>query len=44
MKPRFEPCQAFANIESVLTAAGLGLDDLVMCTVFLADIGDYTRP
>jgi 2-iminobutanoate/2-iminopropanoate deaminase len=33
--------QAFENIEAVLTAAGLGLGDLVKCTVFLADIGDY---
>lgn len=29
------------NIGSVLEAAGLGFEDLVKCTVFLADIGDF---
>lgn len=29
------------NIGSVLAAAGLGFEDLVKCTVFLADIADY---
>ena len=29
------------NIGSVLAAAGLGFEDLVKCTVFLADIGDF---
>jgi reactive intermediate/imine deaminase len=33
--------QTFENIEAVLAAAGLGLGDLVKCTVFLADIADY---
>ena len=33
--------QTFENIEAVLAAAGLGLADLVKCTVFLADIADY---
>jgi 2-iminobutanoate/2-iminopropanoate deaminase len=29
------------NLQRVLGAAGLGLEDLVKCTVFLADIADY---
>ena len=29
------------NIVTVLDAAGLTLEDLVKCTVFLADIADY---
>ena len=29
------------NIRRVLDAAGLGFEDLVKCTVFLADIADY---
>ena len=29
------------NIGSILDAAGLGFEDLVKCTVFLADIADY---
>ena len=29
------------NIGRVLAAAGLGFEDLVKCTVFLADIADY---
>jgi 2-iminobutanoate/2-iminopropanoate deaminase len=36
-----ETRQTFANIESVLDAAGLTLQDVVKCTVFLADIADY---
>ena len=36
-----ETRQAFENIKTVLGAAGLGLQDLVKCTVFLADINDY---
>ncbi|MDH3223678.1 MAG: RidA family protein [Gemmatimonadota bacterium] len=31
------------NIGRVLAAAGLGFDDLVKCTVFLADIADYAE-
>jgi 2-iminobutanoate/2-iminopropanoate deaminase len=33
--------QALANLDALLTEAGLGRDDIVKCTVFLADIGDY---
>ena len=33
--------QALANLDALLTEAGLGRDDVVKCTVFLADIGDY---
>jgi 2-iminobutanoate/2-iminopropanoate deaminase len=36
-----ETRQAFENIKTVLAATGLGLGDLVKCTVFLADINDY---
>lgn len=36
-----ETRQIFENIETVLAAGGLGLGDLVKCTVFLADIADY---
>lgn len=32
---------AFAQIEAGLAARGRGLKDLVKCTVFLADIGDF---
>ena len=31
------------NIGRVLEAAGLGFEDLVKCTVFLADIADYAE-
>jgi 2-iminobutanoate/2-iminopropanoate deaminase len=33
--------QSLANLDALLTEAGLGRDDVVKCTVFLADIGDY---
>jgi len=36
-----ETRQALENIGAVLAAAGLELDNLLKCTVFLADIGDY---
>jgi reactive intermediate/imine deaminase len=36
-----ETRQTMENIIAVLEAAGLGLQDLVKCTVFLADIEDY---
>jgi len=36
-----ETRQTLENIRSVLTAAGADFDDLVKCTVFLADIDDY---
>jgi len=36
-----ETRQTFANIIAVLDAAGATMDDLVKCTVFLADIADY---
>jgi reactive intermediate/imine deaminase len=36
-----ETRQTMENIIAVLEAAGLGLGDLVKCTVFLADIDDY---
>jgi 2-iminobutanoate/2-iminopropanoate deaminase len=36
-----ETRQTLENIRAVLEAAGLGLEDVVQCQVFLADIGDY---
>ena len=36
-----ETRQTMENIITVLEAAGLGLEDVVKCTVFLADIADY---
>lgn len=37
-----ETRQTMENIVAVLEAAGLGLEDLVKCTVFLANIDDYS--
>ena len=36
-----ETRQTMENIKTVLDAAGATLDDVVKCTVFLADIADY---
>lgn len=36
-----ETRQAMENIVAVLEAAGAGLDDVLKCTVFLADIDEY---
>lgn len=36
-----ETDQAIRNVESALAAHGLSLADVVKCTVFLADIGDF---
>lgn len=36
-----ETRQTFENIEAVLAAAGATLEDIVKCTVFLANIDDY---
>jgi 2-iminobutanoate/2-iminopropanoate deaminase len=33
--------RALRNLQSVLDAAGLGFDDIVKTTIFLADIGDF---
>lgn len=33
--------RALRNLASVLDAAGLGFDDVVKTTIFLADIGDF---
>lgn len=33
--------QTMENIRTVLASEGLGFDDLIKCTVFLADIADY---
>jgi 2-iminobutanoate/2-iminopropanoate deaminase len=34
--------RALRNLESVLDAAGLGFDDVVKMTIFLADMGDFS--
>jgi len=36
-----QAAQSIANIEAILTAAGLTLADVVKTTVFLADIADF---
>jgi 2-iminobutanoate/2-iminopropanoate deaminase len=36
-----ETTQALARIRATLEQGGLSLDDVVKCTVFLADMGDY---
>ena len=33
--------RALRNLQSVLDAAGLGFDDVVKTTIFLADMGDF---
>ena len=33
--------QCFRNLDAVLSAAGLGLDDVVKCNVFLVDMADF---
>ncbi len=38
-----ETRQALKNVESILKAAGTGLDRVVKTTVFLADINDFSR-
>jgi 2-iminobutanoate/2-iminopropanoate deaminase len=35
--------RALRNLQSVLDAAGLGFDDVVKTTIFLADIGDFAE-
>ncbi len=35
--------QVFKNIEAVLQAAGLSFANVVKATVFMADLGDFTR-
>ena len=37
-----ETIQAFANIKSVLTAAGLGFENVIKAHVFLADMNDFS--
>jgi len=34
--------RALKNLAAVLDAAGLGFDDVVKTTIFLADVGDFT--
>lgn len=36
-----ETRQALANVRTLLEAAGAGVDDLLQCNVYLADIADY---
>ena len=35
--------QIMSNVQTVLKAAGMGLDDVVSVTAYLADMNDYTR-
>lgn len=39
LEEQFEQC--FKNLESVLKAAGLTLDNVVKCTIFLIDMRDF---
>jgi 2-iminobutanoate/2-iminopropanoate deaminase len=32
-----------SNVQTVLKTAGMGLDDVVLVTAYLADMNDYTR-
>jgi reactive intermediate/imine deaminase len=36
-----QTAQTLCNLETVLEADGLGLEDVVKCTVFLVDMADY---
>lgn len=36
-----EATQVMTNLEAVLTAAGASFDNVVMTTIFLADMGDF---
>ncbi len=36
-----EASQVMKNLEAVLTAAGASFDNVVMTTIFLADMGDF---
>lgn len=35
--------QVLENIKAILEAAGAGMDDVLKCTVHLADMGDFAR-
>ena len=36
-----QTCQVVANLKAILSAAGLGLKDVVKTTVYLADLADF---
>ncbi len=36
-----QTCQSFTNAKAILEAAGIGLQNVVKTTVFLADMGDF---
>ena len=38
-----ETRQALTNLQALLEAAGVGFEDVVRATVYLADLDDYTR-
>lgn len=38
-----ETHQVMANIKAILDEAGIGFEDIIKCSVFVADINDYTR-
>ena len=38
---RAQAAQSLTNIKSILAEAGVGMDDVINTTVFLADLGDF---
>ena len=38
---RAQAAQSLTNIKSILAEAGVGMDDVIKTTVFLADLGDF---
>mgnify|MGYP006280173791 CR=1 FL=1 len=38
-----QTCQCLTNLGAVLAAAGLTFDDVVKCSVFLTDMGDFAE-
>ena len=37
-----QTCQSLTNVKAILEAAGLGLENIVKTTVFLADMADFS--
>jgi 2-iminobutanoate/2-iminopropanoate deaminase len=38
-----QTARVMANLGAVLSAAGAGFENVVRCTIFLADLGDFAR-
>jgi hypothetical protein len=36
-----EVCPPFVNVKATLSRHGLGMQDIIKCTVFLADISEW---